>query len=155
MHDAQAKTIGDFLRSRRRRLEPEGEARGRRRTPGLRREDIAEAAGIGVDWYTRLEQGRGGRPSPATVEGLARALRLDGAEAAHLGRLAALPRRAAFVRETVPPALERMIRSFAQPAQITGRRWDLLAANDAARELFGDFGGCPNILAYVMTTAAG
>ena len=155
MADTQAKAIGDFLRTRRRRLAPEGAASNRRRTPGLRREEIAQAAGIGVDWYTRLEQGRGGRPSPATVEGLARALRLDRAEAAHLGRLAAEPKRAAFPRETAPPALVRMIQGFAQPACLTGRRWDLLGANAAARELFGDFGGCDNTLAYVLTTPAG
>jgi len=83
MSDQQARALGDFLRTRRHRLDSEERpSLRRRRTPGLRREEIAEAAGIGVDWYTRLEQGRGGRPSAVVVDGLAQALRLDRAEAA-------------------------------------------------------------------------
>jgi hypothetical protein len=69
--------------------------------------------------------------------------------------LAAQPRRAVFTRESAPAALEHMIQSFAQPACLTGRRWDLLAANSAARALFGEFGGCDNTLAYVLATPAG
>src|SRR4051794_32311898 len=96
--------LGEFLRSRRERLTPEavGLPLGRRRrTPGLRREEVAELAGIGVDWYIRLEQGRTVRPSVATVDALAAALRLDDIERAHLGVLAQQTVRPLFVRETV------------------------------------------------------
>ena len=86
--------LGDFLRSRRERLTPAelGLPDGRRRrTPGLRREEVAELAGIGVDWYVRLEQGRAVRPSVATIDALAQVLRLDPAERAHLRTLARSP----------------------------------------------------------------
>src|SRR5260370_8217556 len=83
--------LGDFLRSRRQKLTPKlvGIAPGRRRrTPGLRREEVAELAGIGVDWYVRLEQGRSVSPSMTTINALARALRLPQATPAHLRPLA-------------------------------------------------------------------
>jgi len=160
MSDRLAQALGDFLRTRRRRLDPEGRpSLRRRRTPGLRREEIAEAAGIGVDWYTRLEQGRGGRPSAVVVDGLARALRLDRAEAEHLRKLAAPPLRDAFEPETAPPALARMIEKFPQPAYLTGRRWDVLAVNAAALDMYGggflEGGKLPNIVAFVLTSPAG
>jgi len=160
MSDQQARALGDFLRTRRRRLDSEERpSLRRRRTPGLRREEIAEAAGIGVDWYTRLEQGRGGRPSAVVVDGLAQALRLDRAEAEHLRTLAAPPLRIAFAPETVPPALARVIAPFPQPAYLTGRRWDVLAANAAALEMFGggflEGGALPNIVAFVLLNPAG
>ena len=82
--------LGDFLRSRRERLTPKGAglpAGRRRRTPGLRREEVAELAGIGVDWYIRLEQGRSVSPSLTTIDALARALRLSKVEHAHLRAL--------------------------------------------------------------------
>src|SRR3978361_162784 len=83
--------LGDFLRSRREKLTPKavGLPGGRRRrTPGLRREEVAERAGIGVDWYIRLEQGRTVSPSVTTLDALARALRLSKAEHNHLRALA-------------------------------------------------------------------
>ena len=90
MADRIRNELGDFLRSRRERLTPE--AAGipvgrRRRTHGLRREEVAELAGIGVDWYIRLEQGRSVTPSSTTVDTLARALRLTKVEHAHLRAL--------------------------------------------------------------------
>src|SRR6185369_3288116 len=94
--------LGDFLRSRREKLSPKavGLPSGRRRrTPGLRREEVAELAGIGVDWYVRLEQGRSVSPSAMTVDALARALKLTKAEHAHLRALTRNPDRRAFVRE--------------------------------------------------------
>ena len=131
--------LGDFLRSRRERLTPKavGLALGRRRrTPGLRREEVAQLAGIGVDWYIRLEQGRSVSPSVTTVDALARALRLSKIEHAHLKALTRNPDRRAFVRETVPDALCRLVEGLSQPAYITGRRWDVLAWNTAADEIF-------------------
>jgi hypothetical protein len=81
--------------------------RRRRRTPGLRREEVAELAGIGVDWYIRLEQGRTVSPSVATIDALARALRLGKAEHKHLRALTQDTDRRAFVAETVPAAVRR------------------------------------------------
>jgi transcriptional regulator with XRE-family HTH domain len=103
---ASRSEFGDFLRSRREKLTPEsvGLNNGgrRRRTPGLRREEVAELAGIGVDWYVRLEQGRTVSPSDTTLEALARALRLGKVEAAHLRALARSGDRQPFTRESVP-----------------------------------------------------
>jgi len=128
------------LRSRRERLDPKmvGLPLGRRRrTPGLRREEVAELAGIGVDWYIRLEQGRSVNPSVTTVDALARALRLSKVEHGHLRALTRNGDRRTFVRESVPEPLRRVVESLGQPAYITGRRWDVLAWNDAADEIFG------------------
>lgn len=111
MADPGRSEFGDFLRSRRERLSPEvaGLPTGRRRrTPGLRREEVAELAGIGVDWYVRLEQGRMVNPSAATITALARALRLGATEQAHLQALARTADRRAFVPETVPDAVRRL-----------------------------------------------
>src|ERR1700743_895808 len=91
MADAQHGELGDFLRSRRERLSPKTMGLStvrRRRTPGLRREEVAELAGIGVDWYIRLEQGRTVSPSVTTIDALARALRLTRTEHTHLKALA-------------------------------------------------------------------
>ncbi|PYE14094.1 helix-turn-helix transcriptional regulator [Paraburkholderia silvatlantica] len=132
--------FGDFLRSRRKKLSPDDVGLNggrRRRTPGLRREEVAELAGIGVDWYIRLEQGRAVGPSEATLDALAEALRLDKAEAAHLRALAHRSEPRAFARESVPPTLARIVASLALPAYVTGRRWDILACNAAASDLLG------------------
>lgn len=140
MSDQRRAEFGNFLRSRRERLTPKsvGLASGRRRrTAGLRREEVAELAGIGVDWYIRLEQGRAINPSVTTVDALARALRLTKTEHAHLKTLARDADRKPFVREQVPQHLCMMIESLNQPAYITGRRWDVLVWNQAAEEIFG------------------
>src|ERR1044072_8435988 len=134
LSDLSRNELGDFLRSRRERLTPRAAglpAGRRRRTPGLRREEVAELAGIGVDWYIRLEQGRSVSPSVTTVDSLARALRLSKVEHAHLRALPGPPARRAFVRETVPDALRRLVGGLSQPAYITGRRWAVLARNAA------------------------
>ena len=149
--------FGDFLRSRRERLSPEAvglPAGRRRRIPGLRREEVAGLAGIGIDWYVRLEQGRSVSPSETTIESLARALRLGEAERAHLRALCEPGRDRTFVREDVPGAIRRIVGNLTQPAYVTGRRWDVLAWNQAAAEVFTDFGLLPdvrrNILIYVL-----
>ena len=139
LSDLSRNELGDFLRSRRERLTPRAAglpAGRRRRTPGLRREEVAELAGIGVDWYIRLEQGRSVSPSVTTVDALARALKLSKIEHAHLRALTRNPDRRAFVRETVPEAIRRVVESLNQPAYVTGRRWDVLAWNAAADEIF-------------------
>ncbi|WP_369723411.1 helix-turn-helix transcriptional regulator [Bradyrhizobium sp. LLZ17] len=157
MSDPRRVEFGDFLRSRREKLSPKTvglPAGQRRRTMGLRREEVAQLAGIGVDWYIRLEQGRTVSPSVTTVDALARALRLSKAEHTHLKALARDGDRRPFVREIVPPPILRLIESLTQPAYITGRRWDVLAWNAAAEEVFA-FGRLPeedrNTLLLMMT----
>jgi transcriptional regulator with XRE-family HTH domain len=140
MTEARQRELGDFLRARRGRLSPESvglPGRRRRRTPGLRREEVAELAGIGVDWYIRLEQGRPVTPSVGTVDALARALRLTELEHQHLRALAGGGRHRPFQPEAAPPSLLLLLQSLAQPAYVTGRRRDLVAWNAAAAEIFG------------------
>src|SRR6202000_1154725 len=160
MSDPRRVEFGDFLRSRRAKLSPKsiGLPGGRRRrTAGLRREEVAELAGIGVVWYIRLEQGRTVSPSVTTVDALARALRLTKAEHAHLRALALHGDRRSFAIEAVPDAMRRMLDALEQPAYITGRRWDLLAWNAAAETVFA-FSRIPesdrNVLLSVLTNPA-
>jgi transcriptional regulator with XRE-family HTH domain len=135
MTDRKRREFGDFLRARRSRLLPESvglSPRRRRRAAGLRREEVAELAGIGVDWYIRLEQGRTVAPSAATIDALSRALRLNAQEHEHLRMLAGGGAHKSFQPEVAPPAVVRLIESLPQPAYVTGRRRDLLAWNKAA-----------------------
>src|SRR6201995_3883276 len=157
MPDPQRSELGDFLRSRREKLNPKTMGLTtvrRRRTPGLRREEVAQLAGIGVDWYIRLEQGRTVSPSVTTVDALARALRLSKTEHAHLKDLARDGDRRPFTREVVPSPILRLVESLPHPAYITGRRWDVVAWNEAAEEIFA-FGRLPeedrNTLLLMMT----
>ena len=150
--------LADFLRSRRSRLRPDGialAAHRRRRTPGLRREEIAQRAGISVEWYVKLEQGRAVSPSDATIIALSRALELDAVEQAHLHSLVGKAKSPSFAREVAPALIRRLVESLPQPAYVLGRRWDILAWNAAAAELFGDFARMPatdrNILLFVLT----
>ncbi|MBS0469914.1 MAG: helix-turn-helix domain-containing protein [Proteobacteria bacterium] len=139
MDDPKRRELGDFLRARRGRLTPESVGlprHRRRRTPGLRREEVAELAGIGVDWYIRLEQGRPVTPSAGTVDALARALRLSEPEHQHLRALAGGGTYKPFERETAPDSLIHLLKSLSQPAYVTGRRRDLVAWNDAANDIF-------------------
>src|SRR5579864_3637295 len=106
------RALADFLRTRRARLQPSEvglPARARRRTPGLRREEVAELANVGVSWYTLLEQGRDVHPSRTVLENLAQALQLTPAEAQHLFYLAHQePSSPTIVEEEqITPALQR------------------------------------------------
>jgi transcriptional regulator with XRE-family HTH domain len=146
-----------WLSARRGRLTPEGVGlpqRRRRRTPGLRREEVAELAGIGVDWYIRLEQGRPVTPSVSTIDALARALRLTEMEHQHLRALAGGGGHRPFQPETAPAALLRLLESLTQPAYITGRRRDLIAWNVAASEilLFDQLGADEHNILIAMLT---
>jgi transcriptional regulator with XRE-family HTH domain len=118
---------------------------GRRRTPGLRREEIAHLAGVGTTWYTWLEQGRDVRASLDVLEALARALRLTPAERTHLvllGRGEEPP--PCKSEERVHPTVKRTIEGLGHnPAFVLGRRWDYLAWNDATVALFGDLAAVP------------
>ncbi|MET7335834.1 helix-turn-helix transcriptional regulator [Nonomuraea sp. NPDC005650] len=143
--------IADFLRSRRAGISPEGSglpADGRiRRVPGLRRDEVARLAGVSTEYYTRLEQGRGGSPSPEVIEALARALRLNPSEREHLTNLLARPataRRAPAAPQRVRPGLHLMLHTLDHvPAFVLGRRTDVLAANRLAREVLTDFDALP------------
>ncbi|WP_036407152.1 helix-turn-helix domain-containing protein [Microbispora rosea] len=132
--------LAGFLRSRRGRITPQtaGIAAGpRRRVRGLRREEVAQLAGISVEYYQRLEQGRAARPSPEVLDALAAALRLDDVEREHLRTLAVRerPRRAARPQD-VRPELTRMLDLIHTPAMVVDDRFDALAANAVAVRLF-------------------
>jgi transcriptional regulator with XRE-family HTH domain len=138
--------LGDFLRKRREKLKPKDvglPSGNRRRTPGLRREEVAELAGISTDWYVRLEQGRDTLPSPGTVNALAKALSLTPNERSHLQSLAAGHVDGQFGHERVPPFLAALIHDLPLPAYIIGARFDLLCWNRAAVETFRDFSQIP------------
>ncbi|MFE8154541.1 helix-turn-helix transcriptional regulator [Brenneria goodwinii] len=142
---ARRHEFGSFLKSRRERLRPADVGLpngGRRRTPGLRRDEVALLAGIGTTWYTWLEQGRDVRPSYQVLSSIARTLRLDEAERRYLFELAGQSLRKAHQLKPQPPgeALLRMLqRAVNQPAYILGPRWDIVAWNHAACALFGDY----------------
>lgn len=133
--------LADFLRRRRTALQPAdvGLAPGRRRrTAGLRREEVAALANMSTDFYARLEQGRGSRPSPQTVAALTRAMRLTQDERDHLFRLAghAAPPRG-YRSDHVTPALMRVLDRLDTPAQIVSDLGVTLAQNPLAEALLG------------------
>ncbi|GHH90016.1 helix-turn-helix transcriptional regulator [Streptomyces capillispiralis] len=143
--------LSEFLRTRRARLKP-GDVGlpdfGRtRRVPGLRREELAQLAGVSPAYYTRLEQGNGQNVSAEVLDSIARALRLTDAEHAHLTHLAK-PKR---LRKKQPArsqqpraALRQLLESMdTVPAYVVGRRSEILAWNRMAAALFGDWGGMP------------
>jgi transcriptional regulator with XRE-family HTH domain len=135
--------LGAFLRERRARLDPAalGFPVARRRTPGLRREEVASRAAVSATWYTWLEQGRGGAPSADTLDRLARALALSDAEREHLFLLAQA--RPPAVRYQGPPAVSAQLRgvldTLASPALIKDAAWNILAWNRAAAAVLGDY----------------
>ncbi|MFF6985069.1 helix-turn-helix domain-containing protein [Streptomyces sp. NPDC010273] len=144
--------IGDFLRSRRARIRPEEvglASHGRRRVPGLRREEVAQLAGVSVDYYIRLEQGRGpgspsrtqsGGVSDAVLDAIARVLRLDDTEHTYL-RTVARPRRGKKDRTPAPrvrPGVQVLLDGMDRmPAFVLGPRMDVLAWNTLADALSG------------------
>jgi transcriptional regulator with XRE-family HTH domain len=143
--------LSEFLRSRRARLQPADvglTSYGRRRVPGLRREELAQLAGVSVEYYVRLEQGRNPHVSDGVLEAVGRVLRLDAAEQEHLRNLArpdrARPRvtRASHV-DAVRPSLRRMIDAQPGPAYVCGHLTQVLAWNRLAVAVFGDFGALP------------
>jgi transcriptional regulator with XRE-family HTH domain len=134
--------LGAFLRARREAGDPVAAgfgAGGRRRTPGLRREEMAQLAGLSVTWYTWLEQGRDISVSRSVVGGLARAMGLTAAERAHLFTLAGLALPAGGPPPTtVEPMLARLVDTLQpNPAYVGTPWWDVLACNDAYAELIG------------------
>ncbi|MGW6918369.1 helix-turn-helix transcriptional regulator [Kitasatospora sp. NPDC054939] len=137
------RALGGFLRARRGRLAPEDvglNGGSRRRVRGLRREELAQLAGISVDYYVRLEQGRATQPSPEVLDALAGALRLDPAERRHLDTLAG-GRRGPAPRASVSGVLQRLMDALdGFPVFATDHRLDVVAWNGLGAELVGGLG---------------
>lgn len=153
--------LGEFLRLHRERTTPEQVGivpAGRRRTPGLRREEVSQLAGVGLSWYTWLEQGRDVTPSAQVVDALARVLGLSTAERAHLFHLAGVPVPTAegpWAREAPEELLAIVEALLPTPAYLVGPRTDVLAWNAAATRLLGTPtagpDGVPNMLWWMCT----
>ncbi|MFZ3568505.1 helix-turn-helix domain-containing protein [Streptomyces sp. BH097] len=147
--------LSEFLRTRRARLKPEdvglASAGRHRRVPGLRREELAQLAGVSVAYYTRLEQGNGRNVSAEVLDAIARALRLSDTEHAHLVHLASPTRQrrrapAPKRQQHVRPSLRHLLDAMeGVPAYIGGPRSDILAWNRMAAALFGDWGQLPRV----------
>ncbi|MGC2130524.1 MAG: helix-turn-helix transcriptional regulator [Candidatus Aquilonibacter sp.] len=155
--------LGNFLKDRRTKLDAArlGYSTTRRRTPGLRREEVAQRAGVSTTWYTWLEQGRGGAPSSDVLERLADALALNGVEREHLFFLA--QNRPPEVRhhdlEAVSPQLQRILDAMEySAAYIKTPEWDIVAWNRAATVVFRDLMALPdderNLLRVVFNPRA-
>ncbi|MEU4448122.1 helix-turn-helix transcriptional regulator [Actinosynnema sp. NPDC050801] len=138
--------LGEFLRSRRARVRPDDvglPGGGRRRVPGLRREELALLAGVSVDYYMRLEQGRTPAVSDSVLDAVARVLQLDETERAHLRNLVRPVASKRPAPQRVRPGLRRLLDMVEDvPAFVMGRRADILAWNPLADALYG-FGDLP------------
>jgi transcriptional regulator with XRE-family HTH domain len=140
--------LGNYLKDRRTRLDPAafGFAAGRRRTPGLRREEVAQRSNISPTWYTWLEQGRGGAPSADVLNRIAAALMLTDVEREHLfllglGRPPEVRYKAS---EGVTPRLQRVLDALeVSPAMVKTATWDIVAWNRAATLVLTDYGALP------------
>ncbi|WP_211109658.1 helix-turn-helix transcriptional regulator [Azospirillum oleiclasticum] len=156
----QRRLLGAFVRAHRERLSPENPAGRRRRTPGLRREELAARAGISATWCAWIEQGREVRASPETLGRLARALALTRAERAHLFELAGRRDPDAAAPEPAddaPPSVAALVVSLPHPAYGLDRFWNASCWNEPAARLFrGWLGeGLPrNLLRFVFLDAA-
>ncbi|MDQ0957056.1 transcriptional regulator with XRE-family HTH domain [Streptomyces sp. B4I13] len=142
--------LREFLRSRRARLKPEDVgllSHGRRRVPGLRREELAQLAGVSYAYYARLEQGYGETMSAEVLDAVARALRLTEEEREHLVRLAQ-PERQSATRTLPPPqplrtSVQHLLDTLGVPAYVVDRRLDILGWNRLATAVFGDWSLLP------------
>ncbi|WP_193043530.1 helix-turn-helix transcriptional regulator [Mycolicibacterium baixiangningiae] len=141
--EAEIHSLGSFLRSRRERVDPAAAGvvlLGRRRVPGLRREELATLAGVSATYYARLEQGRDRHPSPEVLDAIADALRLDTAERDHLHRLGSPASRRATrgrpMAEAVRPGVSELLALWsAFPAFVVNARRDVLAATELAERI--------------------
>jgi len=163
MSGVEDNPLGRYLKERRARLDPAalGLPLARRRTPGLRREEVAQRAHVSPTWYTWLEQGRGGAPSTEVLERLAGALQLSDVEREHLFMLA--QNRPPEVRwqaaADVTPRLQRVLDAFEYcPAMIRTPTWDVLAWNRACAAVLNDYAAMPpdqrNILRHIFGNPA-
>lgn len=157
--DTRENALGAYLRDRRTRLDPAafGLTLERRRTLGLRREEVAQRANISATWYTWLEQGRGGAPSADVLDRIARALMLTDAEREHLFilGLGRPPEVRIQEDESITPRLQRFVDALEfSPAQIKNAVWDVVAWNRAFATFFTDYGQLPpesrNILRVIF-----
>ncbi len=139
------KELANFLKTRRAKVLPSQvglSSSANRRTPGLRREEVAQIAGIGLTWYTWLEQGRPIHVSTQIIESLSRALLLDKQERIHLYLLAnqPLPAHIPGYQGTISPILQHVLDSLVLcPSLVTDQRWNVIAWNKAACMIFGEF----------------
>src|SRR5215469_16692694 len=143
--DASTNPLGSYLKDRRAKLDPAafGLPATRRRTPGLRREEVAQRANISATWYTCLEQGRGGAPSADVLDRIARALMLTDVEREHLFLLGLGRPPEVRYRESdgVTPRLQRVLDALEPcPALIRTATWDVVAWNQAATVTLMDYG---------------
>ncbi|MEV4625911.1 helix-turn-helix transcriptional regulator [Micromonospora sp. NPDC049523] len=149
---SSANRLGEFLRAHRARLEPADAGLlggGDRRVAGLRREEVAVLAGVSVDYYARLEQGRERNPSGQVLDAIGRALKLDGDTRGHLFRLAGVTPRptSGTSRDLVHPALLQLLDSFpTAAAYVLGPAFDVLATNAIAAALLSPFDGMTNMV---------
>ncbi|MGP3958794.1 helix-turn-helix transcriptional regulator [Nonomuraea sp. 3N208] len=156
--DMNRDQLAEFLRSRRARVTPAdvGLPNGeRRRTPGLRRQEIAQLAGMSIDYYIRLEQGRGPHPSRQVLNALARALMLTQDERAYLFDLAGQPLEAPAIRDDVPGGVLHLLAFLEEvPTYVLNARYDILAWNPMANVLMGDLDSQPlenrNVIRWVF-----
>ncbi|MEV4172680.1 helix-turn-helix transcriptional regulator [Nonomuraea sp. NPDC049709] len=150
--------LATFLRARRARVTPADmglPGGGSRRTPGLRRQEVAQLAGMSIDYYIRLEQGRGPHPSRQVLNALARALMLSQDERTHLFQLAGQPLDPPRIREDVPGSLLHLIAYLEEvPAYVLDARYDLRAWNPMATAIMGDLDTLPperrNVIRWVF-----
>jgi transcriptional regulator with XRE-family HTH domain len=160
------RALGAFVRAHRARLAPAAlglPPAGRRRTPGLRREEVAQLSGLSVTWYTWIEQGRDVSVSPAALARLARTLQLSTAERSYLFDLAGKrdPAGPSAAASAVPAALEAAVRAIGVPAYVLDRHWNAVAWNAPAGRLFtgwldraGDKPGGRNLLRFIFLAPA-
>lgn len=159
LKDGQRKLLGEFVRAHRERLAPEQPA-GRRRTPGLRREELAARAGISVTWCAWIEQARDVQASPHALSRLATALRLSRAERAYMFELAGRRDPEAVApepRAEAPASLQTIVAALNAPAYGLDRFWNACCWNAAARELFVgwlDDGSDRNLLRFIFLDPA-
>jgi transcriptional regulator with XRE-family HTH domain len=140
------RALAEFVKSRRQRVTPSGAPRrGRHRSAGLRREEVAQLAGVSITWYTWFEQGREIRVSDTFLDNLSRALALDPGERQHLFLRAQhrLPPATVPLVTASSVALQRIVDSHPHPAYVKNLRWDVLAWNRAASIMFGDYARVP------------
>ena len=151
-----AKQLGEFLRLRREQLSPEraGLIKGpRRRTPGLRREEVAQLSYVSTTWYTWLEQGREIAVSPRSLSSIATALQLSQAERDYLFNLAELTDPLEPAALSFEPDVEAIVGMMATPCYIMNAAWQVVAWNPPAARLFGDWlidGQTPNMLEFIF-----
>jgi len=139
--------LSEFLKSSRARLSPseKGLPEGRRRTPGLRREDVAALAGVSVTWYTWLEQGRNIKVSADVLDRICATLEMSNDERQYLFALVQhrSPPHSMLAGQAMSPALERILSTLNLPAFVKTARWDVIAWNPLVAKLFRDYGKLP------------